>query len=272
MRKLTFYIFLAVFPLMVLYYSSNNQIAPSRTIASLEKGSSGCVEIIKNFFKPEKNVAAAELKTLLSSLSKYSVESRLYTLELLGKLNIKSNEVRRKYAELLNNSFKSNIISQAELVGLVTKINEKSEWVKIGKNNIVYVDLLEDFAKPEDIKNAINTLISTEESRSKFYQKIYNLELNLYELDALKSLPESISDERMEKSISYLLYVRSLKIDDQPTALSHLAEISQDVYPDLVFANTFKKFQKEIQTFIEDEKRNGVDDLWRLREEKFLKN
>lgn len=251
MKKLTLYIFLAVFPLTAFYYSQHSDIGPARSISSVSEGPLGCLDTVKNFFKPENNKAVAELRGLISTLSKYSLETRLSTLEFLGKLNIKSNDVRRKYAELLNSAFKSQLINQSELEKLVAEINAKGEWVHIGKNNVVYVDLLEDFANPEDVRFAV---------AGKFQESFLKLELTQMELQSIKSLPLKLPDEKMEKVISYLSFVRSLKAEDRPVALTHINEIVEGSYPDLPFAKTFQKHQHDIQKFIEEEKSKGISE------------
>lgn len=261
MKKITLLIFLAVFPLMALYYSKSPDVTPARSISSVSEGSTSCLEAVKNFFKPENNKAVAELQSLLSRFSKYSLETRMSLLELMGKLNIKSNEVRRKYAELLNSAYSSQLITQTELEKLVQEINAKGEWVHIGKNNIVYVDLLEDFASPEEVRAAIT---------GKFQDAFLKLELTQQELLAVKTIPANLPDDKMEKLLSYLSFVRSLKIEDRPLALSHTNDMLDGLYPDLPFAKTFQKYQADIQKFIATEKKNGASEAVALERGKIF--
>ena len=117
----------------------------------------------------------------------------------------------------------------------------------------MFSDLLEDFANPDDVKILFDC-------NAKFSDTLLKLELNQYEFNALKNLPLELPDEKIEKAISYISFVRSLKIEDRSQAVEHVGDIIKGEYPNLPFVKTFKKYQKDIENFIAKEKAGGATD------------
>jgi hypothetical protein len=249
--------FLVVGLSFTLYHTDKTHSFNKREIAS----EFNCIEATKSFFTEKAAMVGPHIKSALDKFRGMSLEARLFSLEIMGKLNINSNFLRAQYASLLNKSFSEGLISSHDLEELVTKINAGKDWIKIGKNHKAFVDILDDFASVEEARSLIDMLLNDKKKSEEFKSIVEKLDLTQLELNSLKEIKGPLDANQLNKIFSYISFTRTLKETDRKSALVFMEDIANDNFPDSSFVATYQKYQKKISDYIEKEKNKSIATL-----------